>query len=270
MINAERAFVDGKVNKIIALKNLVCANGEDFLVVNMKGIDTGSLELLQKVGISAVRRAKLRNMERTTLACGGRQMNSVETLSKDCLGWAGHVYEETIGEDKWVFIEEVKEPKSVTILMKGPNQPPLKRIQDAVKDGLRAVNNAMEAKFVVPGAGAFEVALYNHLMEFRKKVEGKDRLGIEAFAAACLEIPRVIAKNASHDCVDVLVRLEAAADKGQIAGVGIEKGDPIDPIALGIWDNVIVKRHQLQSAPAIASQLLAIDEVIRAGGKVQK
>lgn len=46
-------------------------------------------------------------------------MNSVDDLKPDCLGWAGLVYEHTLGEEKYTFVEEVKDPKSVTLLIKG-------------------------------------------------------------------------------------------------------------------------------------------------------
>lgn len=270
MAEAERKFVDAKVQKIIDLKNKVCTNGEDFLVANMKGIDLPSLEKLQRAGISAVRRAKLRNMERLTLACGGRQMNSVENLEPDCLGWAGHVYETIVGEDHWTFIEDVKAPRSVTILMRGPNNHTLKQMQDAVRDGLRAVNNAIEDACAIAGAGAFEAALCAHLHEYKKSVSGKNRLGIEAFAEALLEIPRVLAQNAGHDAVDCLVALQAAADKGEVKGIDLETGELLDPKEKGIWDNYSVKRQQLQSAPLVATQLLLVDEVLRAGVQMRK
>jgi T-complex protein 1 subunit zeta len=270
MADAERKFVDSKVNKIIELKNKVCKNGEDFLVANMKGIDLPSLEMLQRAGISAVRRAKLRNMERLTLACGGRQMNSVENLTPDCLGFAGHVWETAIGDDHWTYIEDVKDPRSVTILMRGPNNHTLKQMQDAVRDGLRAVNNAIKDGCAIAGAGAFEVALCRHLNEYKKQVTGKNRLGVEAFAEALLEIPRALAQNGGHDAVDAIVNMQAAADKGEVKGLDIETGGLLDPIKEGIWDNYCVKREQLQSGPLVATQLLLVDEVLRAGVQMQK
>jgi T-complex protein 1 subunit zeta len=262
---AERKFVTDKVQKIIDLKNQVCKNGEDFLVVNMKGIDPPSLEQLYKAGISALRRAKRRNMERLSRACGGRETNSVENLTPANLGFAGHVWETALGEDHFTFVEDVKEPKSVTILVKGPNGHTIKQIQDAIRDGLRVVNNAIRDGAVVAGAGAFEAALSHHLHEFKKTVEGKRRLGVEAFAEACIEIPRVLSANAGHDAIDTIVALQNAADRGEIAGVDVETGGVLDPKAIGIWDNYIVKKNQIQSAPLVATQLLLVDEILRAG-----
>ena len=270
MADAERKFVHDKCQKIIDLKNQVCKNGEDFFVANMKGIDLPSLEMLQRAGISAVRRTKLRNMERLTNACGGRQMNSFENLTPDCLGWAGHVWETVVGEDHWTYIEDVKDPRSVTILMRGPNNHTLKQMQDAVRDGLRAVNNAIEDGCAIAGAGAFEVALCRHLNEYKKSVEGKNRLGVEAFAEGLLEIPRAMAQNGGHDAVDCIVNMQAAADRGEVKGINLETGELLDPVAEGIWDNYCVKREMLQSAPLVSTQLLLVDEVLKAGVQMQK
>jgi len=97
----------------------VCKDGESFVVINQKGIDPLSLDLFAKEGILALRRAKRRNMERLTLACGGFPINSVEDLSEDMLGWAGKVYEQTLGDEKYTFVEDVKHARSCTILIKG-------------------------------------------------------------------------------------------------------------------------------------------------------
>ena len=120
-----QATTDERVQKIIDLKNKVCgadgSKGGGFVLVNQKGIDPLSLDALAKSGILALRRAKRRNMERLVLACGGVAVNSVEELSStDVLGRAGLVFEHTLGEEKYTFVEDVPSPRSCTILVKGP------------------------------------------------------------------------------------------------------------------------------------------------------
>jgi T-complex protein 1 subunit zeta len=128
----------------------------------------------------------------------------VEDLSPDVLGWAGLVYEQQLGEEKYTFIEDVKEAKSVTLLIKGPNAHTITQIKDAVRDGLRSVYNTIVDKSVVPGAGAFQVAAAAHLQSegFRKQVKGKAKWGVQAFADALLVIPKTLAANAGHDIQD--------------------------------------------------------------------
>jgi T-complex protein 1 subunit zeta len=81
-----------------------------------------------------LRRAKRRNMERLCLACGGNAVNSIDELCAEDLGWAESVYEETLGEDKYTFVEGVKNPKSCTILIKGPNEHTIAMIKVKVKN----------------------------------------------------------------------------------------------------------------------------------------
>merc|ERR1712135_223112 len=195
LVEAERRFTNDKVNKIIQLKKEVCdgsGDGEEkgFVVINQKGIDPMSLDMLAKAGIVALRRAKRRNMERLVLACGGNAMNSVDELTPDCLGQAGLVYEHVLGESKFTFVEKCANPKSVTIMIKGPNKHTITMIKDAVRDGLRAVKNAIEDGCVVPGAGAYEIAAHAALMELKETVATRARLGVQAFADALLIIPK--------------------------------------------------------------------------------
>lgn len=152
MVKSEREFIEQRVKKVIELKRKLCkGTDKTFVVINQKGIDPMSLDLLAKEGIMALRRAKRRNMERLALACGGVAMNSLDDLDESCLGYAGLVYEHVLGENKYTFVEECKIPKSVTLLLKGPNKHTLVQIKDAVRDGLRSINNAIEDKAVIPG-----------------------------------------------------------------------------------------------------------------------
>eukprot|EP00038_Savillea_parva_P007276 m.168983 g.168983 ORF g.168983 m.168983 type:complete len:533 (+) comp13033_c0_seq1:50-1648(+) len=267
MVKAEREFIDRRVEKIIALKKQVC-DGTDktFIVVNQKGIDPQSLDMLAAEGIVGLRRAKRRNMERLTLACGGEQTNSADDLDPSILGFAGHVYEHILGEQKFTFMEEVKNPKSVSILIKGPNKHTLTQIKDAVHDGLRAVKNAIDDNCIVPGAGAVEMAIYTHLRSILKDVKGKARLGVEAYADAILIIPKTLAKNSGHDAQEIVVKMQEYAEAtGEPVGIDLETGEACLPLDAGIVDNYVVKRNMIHSSSVIANNLLLVDEVMRAG-----
>ncbi|KAH9961342.1 T-complex protein 1 zeta subunit [Russula dissimulans] len=273
LVESERKFTDERVKKIVELKNLVCDQAVDskekrkgFVVINQKGIDPLSLDILAKNGILALRRAKRRNMERLQLICGGIAQNSVEELTPDALGWAGLVYEHTLGEEKFTFVDEVKDPKSVTLLIKGPNTHTTQQIQDALRDGLRAVKNALEDEALVPGAGAFEVACAAHLIDNAKKAaKGRVKMGVQAFADALLVIPKTLAANGGFDVQDALVALQDEHADGNIVGLDLESGEPFDPTVEGVWDNYRVKRQMLHSSSVIAINLLSTDEILRAG-----
>ncbi len=268
LVASERRFVDEKLRKIVKLKQQVCGDDpkKSFVVINQKGIDPLSLDVLVKNGILALRRAKRRNMERLQLVCGGSAQNSVEDLDPSVLGWAGLVYEHTLGEEKYTFIEEVKDPKSVTLLIKGPNQHTITQITDAVRDGLRSVYNTIVDQCVVPGAGAFQIAAAAHLSSesFRRTVKGKAQYGVAAFADALLIIPKTLAANSGHDIQDVLAALHDSHKEGNVVGLDLTTGEPMLPVQEGVFDGFRVLRNSIASSQGIASNLLLCDELLKA------
>ncbi|EEP81981.1 T-complex protein 1, zeta subunit [Uncinocarpus reesii 1704] len=266
LVESERRFVDAKLKKIVELKKQVCGNDpkKGFVVINQKGIDPLSLDVLVKNGIFALRRAKRRNMERLQLICGGTAQNSVEDLTPDVLGWAGLVYEHQLGEEKYTFVEEVKDPKSVTLLIKGPNQHTIAQITDAVRDGLRSVYNTIVDKSVVPGAGAFQVACAAHLLSKYSSFKGKTKWGISAFSEALLVIPKTLAANSGHDVQESLAALQAEHAGGNAAGLDLATGEPMDPVQEGVFDSYRVLLNCIASSTGIASNLLLCDELLKA------
>lgn len=286
LVESERRFVDAKLKKIVELKKEVCGNDptKNFVIINQKGIDPLSLDVLAKNGILALRRAKRRNMERLQLVCGGVAQNSVDDLSPEVLGWAGLVYEQQLGEEKYTFIEEVKDPKSVTLLIKGPNAHTITQLKDAVRDGLRSVYNMIVDKSVVPGGGAFQVACAAHLKSdaFTKTVKGKAKWGVEAFADALLVIPKTLAANAGLDvqdsrkscfsstsfacanCSSSVAALQDEQAEGNVVGLDLATGEPMDPTLEGVYDSFRVLRNCVASSAGIASNLLLCDELLKA------
>eukprot|EP01116_Phalansterium_solitarium_P020951 TRINITY_DN6359_c1_g1_i1.p1 TRINITY_DN6359_c1_g1~~TRINITY_DN6359_c1_g1_i1.p1 ORF type:complete len:536 (+),score=226.96 TRINITY_DN6359_c1_g1_i1:79-1686(+) len=271
LVDAERAFVDDRVRKVIDLKRRVCDTGDkSFVLINQKGIDPPALDMFAKEGIIALRRAKRRNMERLTLACGGAPVNSVDELDAQVLGRADLVYEQTLGEDKYTFVEGVPNTFSCTLLVKGPNKHTINQIQDAVRDGLRAVKNTIEDGCVVPGAGAFEIAAHAGLMRFKnEQVTGRVKLGVQAFADALLVIPKTLAANSGFDPIDSIVLLQEEFSRGNLVGLDLASGEALSPVQEGIWDNYRVLRQMINSSAVIATQLLLVDEVLRAGKNLQ-
>lgn len=278
---SERKFVDEKLKKIIDLKNEVCGldNKQGFVIINQKGIDPMSLDVLAKHNILALRRAKRRNMERLQLVTGGEAQNSVDDLSPSILGYSGLVYQETIGEEKFTYVTENKDPKSCTILIKASTNYALNQTKDAVRDGLRAVANVIKDKCVVPGAGAFFIAASKHLKSSNYSklgVKGKTKTGIEAFSEALLVVPKTLVKNSGFDPLDVLAlcedELEDAkeSEEKRYVGVDLKIGDSCDPTIDGVWDSYRVIRNAINGATGIASNLLLCDELLRAGRSTLK
>ena len=283
LLISEHKATDDLCRKIISLKRDVCDSEEGkkankhFVVINQKGIDPLSLDLLAREGILALRRAKKRNAERLVLACGGNAVNSFDDLTKDDLGQADLVYEEELDEEKYTFIEGVKNLQSCTILVRAASKYEIAQIKDAVRDGLRAVKNVFDDQCVIPGAGAFEISCSEMLKDYSKskEVEGKQFYGVNAFAEALLIIPKAICENAGIDPQEsILNTIKAYKENNKLMGIDInDSGKSLNPIDHGIMDNYCVKKSFLNISPVLAQQFLMVDEIIRAGkhaGKIDE
>lgn len=277
LAKSERKFTDDKVEKIIELKRSLVEKklketGEkyNFAVFNQKGIDPISLDLLAKENIMALRRIKRRNLERITLCCGGNPCNNVYDLTEEDVGYAGLVYELALNDEKYTFIEDVKEPKSCTILIQAPNDYSIKQIKDAIRDGLRSIKNAIEDDCVISGAGTFEIMGYCKLKEEEKKVKGKQRYAFDIYANALLNVPKVLLENSGVDIHETLFQVidKNMENPKDPYGINLEDGSPSHAHLLGIYDNYCVKKQILSIATAIAQQILLVDEIIRAGKSI--
>ena len=291
LIASERQYVNERCQAIIDLKNKVCGEhgekGRDFFLLTLKGIDLPSLDAFAAAGISAVRRAKRRNLERIARACGGHSVNTVEGLDESCLGFASDIHEEYLGEDVYTFIEGVERPFSCTILIKGPAKYDLIQIKDACRDGLRAVRNALVDGCVLSGAASFECGASAELQRRRMTVGERSKLGVQTYSEALLVIPKILATNSGLDAHEALIKLQdgqslAIADSEKSekkkdsvcpeAHVGIDITNPgiIDPIKVGVFDGYSVEKQLIQSSTTIACQLLLVDELLKAGRRLSK
>ncbi|KAF6000953.1 hypothetical protein CCYA_CCYA18G4617 [Cyanidiococcus yangmingshanensis] len=265
---AERDAVAHQVEKILRLKRQVCdesGSNAGFVVVNQKGISPDALDMLAREGIMALRRAKRRNMERLVLACGGTAVNSLDDLNPAVLGRATRVFEETLGEDKFTFVEAASTARSCTLVLRGPDKHTLQQLKDAVRDGLHTAKHFLEDACLVPGAGAFECAAYQHLQEYAKQVHGRARLGVKVFADALLIIPKTLAENSGLDAQETILQMIEAHERGRMVGLDVHAGELIEPMGQGIVDCCRPKRHAISLATTITTQLLLVDELLKAG-----
>ncbi|RKP32687.1 T-complex protein 1 zeta subunit [Metschnikowia bicuspidata] len=266
LVASERKFVDEKLRKIVDLKKQVCGldGNHGFVIINQKGIDPMSLDVLAKNNILALRRAKRRNMERLQLIVGGEAQNSVDDLSPEVLGLAGLVYEESIGEDKFTYISECTEAKSLTILIKGLTDHVVQQTRNAVRDGLRAVANVIKDNAVVPGAGAYFLSC-SHSLQDPKIAKGSNKPGVSAFSEALLVVPKTLSSNAGLDALETVSACQDEVVDGHCVGVDLNSGEPLDPALEGVWDSYRVLRNAVLAATGIASNLLLCDELLKAG-----
>ncbi|MCX6679439.1 MAG: thermosome subunit alpha [Methanothrix sp.] len=263
-----QAFLDQEENMLKGMVDRIAATGANVLFVQ-KGIDDLAQHFLAKAGIYTVRRIKKSDMEKLARATGGRVVTSIHEISKEDLGKAGLVEERKVSDEKMTFVEDCKNPKSVSIILRGGTEHVVDELDRAMEDALRVVGVAVQDKLLVAGGGAPEVELALRLRAYASTVGGREQLAIEAFANAMEVIPKTLAENAGLDQIDSLVALRSQHEKGmKSAGLDMDTGKPVDMLKLGVVEPLRVKTQAINSAAEAAIMILRIDDVIasKSGG----
>ena len=260
-----QAFLDQEQKMLKEMVEKVAATGAN-VVFCQKGIDDVAQHYLAKKGILACRRVKQSDMEALARATGGRIVSNLEDLSKEDLGYAKLVEEKKIAGEEVVFVTGCKDPKAVTILVRGSTEHVVDEVDRSIEDAIGAVASAVEVGKILPGAGAPEAELAKRLRKFAEKFSGREQLAIKAFADALEIVPRTLAENAGLDPIDILVQLRAAHEQGKITyGINIFEGKIEDAFEYGVVEPLKVKRQAIISAAEAAEMILRIDDVIAAG-----
>jgi thermosome len=260
-----KAFLDQETKMLKEMVDKIKASGAN-VVFCQKGIDDMAQHFLAKEGILAARRVKQSDMEKLARATGGRIITDLDDLTPQDLGEAGFVEERKIGEDKMIFVEGCKDPRSVAILIRAGLERMVDEAERAMTDALSVVSDVIENNKIVAGGGAVEIEIAKELRDYATKVGGREQLAIEAFANAIEIIPRTLAENAGLEPIDIIVELRAAHEKtdGKYMGVNVFTGKTENMLNNGVVEPVIVKEQAVKSAAESASMILRIDDVIAA------
>ncbi|NJE62078.1 thermosome subunit beta [Thermococcus sp. 21S7] len=240
------------------------------VVFVQKGIDDLAQHYLAKYGILAVRRVKKSDMEKLAKATGAKIVTNVRDLTTEDLGEAELVEQRKVAGENMIFVEGCKNPKAVTILIRGGTEHVVDEVERALEDAVKVVKDIVEDGKILAAGGAPEIELSIRLDEFAKEVGGKEQLAIEAFAEALKVIPRTLAENAGLDPIETLVKVIAAhKEKGPTVGVDVFEGEPADMMERGVIAPVRVTKQAIKSASEAAIMILRIDDVI-AASKLEK
>jgi len=234
-----------------------------------KGIDDLALHYLAKRGIAAVKNVSSGDIEKLSKATGGKVVASVKDLSTESLGAAKIVEETKIGDDKLVYVRDAKNPKAVTIVIRGGTEHVVDEAERSLHDALSVVRNAMEDGKIVAGGGAPEAEVAKRLREYAVKVGGREQLAIEGFANALEAVPTTLAENAGLDPIDVLVELRSKHEQSGTNpwwGIDVYSGKVKDMRKLNVIEPLRVKQQVIKSASEAAGMILRIDDVIAAKG----
>ena len=255
-------FLEEENNMLRAMVEKVKSSGANVLLCQ-KGIDDLAQHYLAKDGILAVRRVKESDMLKLTKATGARLVNNIDDLSSKDLGSADVVEERKVETDKWVFIEGCKNPKAVTILVRGGSQRVVDEADRSLHDALMVMKDVLEKPFIVAGGGAPEAYIATHIRNWSSSLEGREQLAVIKFAEALETIPISLATNAGMDPIDTMAELRAKQNKGmKWTGVNVRSTTVSDMFKQNILEPVVIKEQIIKSATEAACMLLRIDDVI--------
>jgi thermosome len=260
-----KAFLDQEAQILKAYVDHLASIGAN-VVITQKGIDEVAQHFLAKRGIMAIRRVKRSDIEKLARATGAKIITSIKDARPEDLGTAGLVEERKVGEEKMVFVEDIPNPRAVTILVRGGSDRILDEVERSLQDALHVSRDLFREPKIVPGGGAFEVETARMVREYARKLPGKEQLAALKFADALEYIPTILALTAGLDPVDAIAELRRRHDNGELtAGVDVHGGKIADMAALNVWDPLIVKKQVIKSAVEAAIMILRIDDIIAAG-----
>jgi len=260
-----QGFLDQESKMLKEMANKIIKTGCN-VVFCQKGIDDIVQHYLAKSKILAARRVKESDMSKLAKATGATIVTNIDEITEDDLGFAGIVEEKKIAGEEMIFVKECKNPKAVSILIRGGTEHVVDEAKRAMEDAVLGVISTIELGKVVVGGGAIEIELAKKLREYADSVGGREQLAINKFAEAVEIIPRTLAESAGMDSIDVLVELVAEHEKGnQYAGIDVIRGKISDMKELGVLEPLKIKTQAIKSASEAAEMILRIDDVVTAG-----
>jgi len=271
-INIERPeqmkmFLDEEERMLREMVEQISGTGANVLFCE-KGIDDVALHFLAKAGILAVKSVSSSDMEKLSRATGAKIVASIKDLTADALGSAKAVEEVKIGDSKLVYVRECKNPKAVTIVIRGGAEHIVDEAERSLRDALCVVRNAVEDGKIIPGGGAPEAEIAKQLRSYAVKVGGREQLAIEAYADAVESVPLTLAENAGLDPIDIMVALRAKHEGNNdlYYGVDVFSGKIKNMMELNVIEPIRVKQQVVKSATEAANMILKIDDLIAAKG----
>jgi len=237
------------------------------VVLCQKGIDDMAFHYLAKNGMFAIARVKKSDLEKLSKATGAEIVNSLKDLTSKQLGTAGALEERKFGKDALTFITGCKNPRAVSILIRGGTEHVIAEAERALHDSLSVVADVIEDGTYVVGGGASAMEIALALRNFASTVGGREQMAIDAFAKAVEVIPKALAENGGLDPINILIDLRSAhARKQRNAGVDLKTGKVTDMLKLEVIEPMRVGTQAIDSAVDAATMILRIDDVIAAKG----
>ncbi len=260
-----QAFLDEEERSLKEMVDRVVKSGAD-VVFCQKGIDDMAQHYLAKANTLAARRVKKSDMDKLSRATGAKIVTNTKDLVRSDLGYAGLVDEKKIAGDEMIFVEKCREPKAVTILIRGGSEHVVDEVERAMEDAVKGVAASLELGKVVPGGGAVEIQIAKQLRKYAESFKGREQLAVNAFANSMEIVPKSLAENGGLDPIDKLAQLRSEHEKNRLSsGLDIFTGSVNNMLTLGVIEPLKIKLQAIKSASEVAEMILRIDDMISAG-----
>eukprot|EP01133_Synstelium_polycarpum_P016669 gene16669-19808_t len=264
LLRIEEEYVQRICDDIIRLK--------PDLVFTEKGVSDLAQHWFVKAGITCIRRLKKTENNRIARISGATIVSRTDELQESDVGTECGLFEiRKIGDEYFTFLEECKNPKACTVLLRGASKDILNEIERNVMDAMSVARNIVIDPRLVPGGGAIEMAISQALSEKSKSIEGVHQLPYKALAHALECIPRILAQNCGANTIKLLTELRAKHAVSPLEnhtwGVDGDKGVIVDMKELGVWDTHAVKVQTLKTSIESACTMLRVDHIASAVSK---
>jgi chaperonin GroEL (HSP60 family) len=259
------SFLEAEKTEVLRKVKKIAESGAN-VVFSRKGISDMAQTYFARNGIISLRRVKENDLSWLEKATGAKICQTIEKISPNEIGTANHVYEKEIGDDKMVFVEGCKKPKSVTILIRAHSKKYLDEFHRTILDGIYVLRDFIQNPKIVGGGGAFEAIVANKIRKVMTSVDGKEQLAMEKFADSLEQIPLTLATNAGMDYLSTLSALRSkisSSNNGRCEWYGIDTNQRkiTETFSKKIFEPKILKEQVIKTTNDVISILLGIDDI---------
>ena len=259
------AFLEAEKTEVLRKVKKIAESGAN-VVFSRKGISDMAQTYFARNGIISLRRVKENDLFWLEKATGAKICQTIEKISPNEIGTANHVYEKEIGDDKMVFVEGCKKPKSVTILIRAHSKKYLDEFHRTILDGIYVLRDFIQNPKIVGGGGAFEAIVANKIRKVMTSVDGKEQLAMAKFADSLEQIPLTLATNAGMDYLSTLSALRSkisSSNNGRCEWYGIDTNQRkiTETFSKKIFEPKILKEQVIKTTNDVISILLGIDDI---------
>ena len=233
------------------------------VVFCQKGIDDLAQHFFAKEGIYACRRVKKSDMERLGKSTNASIVSKISELNADDLGTAETVELKFVGDEQMTFITGCKDPKTVSILVRGGTNHVADEVERSLVDAWSVVKVSIEDGMIVTGGGSTAMELAMGVRDYAASVGGREQIAIEAFASAMEIIPTTLAETAGLAPIIMVIEMRKQHKAGKkYAGINPFTGKVEDMMDLNVIEPIRIGQQAISSATDAAVMILRIDDVI--------